>query len=138
MAHAGPGRPRPTPDEPAAPRHGMDATPGISSDFPPEQAGNPEQRPASRGAPRPAEIASPPSPARQTETGARRSAAPRDTGAEGSGAPAARQTIIQQGPRLSIGRIEVVVLAPPVTPAPTTRPQSDGAAFLSKHYLRRL
>jgi len=40
------------------------------------------------------------------------------------------------GPRLSIGRIEVVVLAP--APQPAAPPPPDTAAFLSKHYLRRL
>ena len=39
---------------------------------------------------------------------------------------------------LTIGRIEVVVLAPAAEPASTGTPASDSAAWLSKHYLRRL
>lgn len=40
------------------------------------------------------------------------------------------------GPRLSIGRIEVTVLAQAAAPASPAPPKND--AFLSKHYLRRL
>lgn len=48
------------------------------------------------------------------------------------------RTGADQAPRLSIGRIEVVVLAPAAEPASTGTPAFDSAAWLSKHYLRRL
>jgi hypothetical protein len=70
------------------------------------------------------------------ETDAHRSAtSPRETG---NPPPVTRQTVIQQGPRLSIGRIEVVVLAPAAAPISAAGMKSEDAAFLSKNYLRRL
>lgn len=57
-----------------------------------------------------------------------------DAGGKGSGT----RTGADQPGRLTIGRIEVVVLAPAVEPARTGTPASDSAAWLSKHYLRRL
>ncbi|MCB1956651.1 MAG: hypothetical protein KDG55_13300 [Rhodocyclaceae bacterium] len=56
----------------------------------------------------------------------------------GEARPAAPARAPAEGPRLSIGRIEVTVLAEPRPgPAAPRRPEGDDA-FLSKHYLRRL
>ncbi|WP_460532022.1 hypothetical protein [Chitinimonas naiadis] len=55
----------------------------------------------------------------------------------GTASPAVSHTVTDNTPRLTIGRIDVLVLAPPAAPARNVSSQSD-AAFLSKHYLRRL
>lgn len=95
---------------------GVEASAGVS---PPAAAAVGERR--RQAAP----LAAPPAPAAAARPAAVPAAAPR---MQAASPPAA--------PRLSIGRIEVTVLAAP-QPAPKPAP-APSDAFLSKHYLRRL